>query len=177
MFILPNGKVIKNPIKGKTFIINDIQHPEMNLIYWTKEKRESLGIREYIEKKYDSKNFNKVGENKIETNSSVTIVPVLEPRIGLQELVDSIKIDVKNYGMNIFRQSKNRKEELEALNPDDPEILEHDLFKIDLKKAYDLIETNLNHILNNNKESNSKYKSLIDFDWMSYWPDIPGNNK
>lgn len=80
MWILPNNKIIKNPSTTKVFTINEINHPEVNLLYWDNDFLASLNIKRFVEVKYDSRTHRSINFTDVELDGVVTRTHTLELR-------------------------------------------------------------------------------------------------
>ncbi len=179
MYELPNGKLIKFPSKGRTFMINGVPQPETYLLVWDDITLVNFGIKKKRDIPYDKEHYISVGINEVEVNGIWEMRHTLSLKMTVVQFAKKLGKKIKNEGVAMYKAAKVYHDDVT-----DPDGLIYDLTD-DYIAAFETWRTNMRDIYINTFTPEvtaivqgagttlEKYQALIDYEYSSRWPIPP----
>jgi hypothetical protein len=162
MWILPNQTVIRYP---RAVTIDGIQHPKEIFRYWKPEELKALGIKPYVEVRYNNTFYSNTGETVTELDGIVKKTYTVKERYTIIELKLKIDNDIKEQLRLIYERIQKEIAFLTEFDPMLDSLTALGEYKDALVAAYVLIKADLAKI--------TDYTELIEYRWDKHYPSSP----
>lgn len=163
MWILPDQKVIRYP---RAVTIDGIQHPKEIFRYWTPDELANIGIKTYVEEKYDTEFYKISGEATVEIEGVILkYYQVTEDRYTIIELRGMIDDKVKEQLRVSYERIQKEKDFLNEFDSESLFLFELETYKNELIAAYATIQADIMKIAN--------YEELSKYTWDHRYPFSP----
>jgi hypothetical protein len=162
MWILPDNRTIKTPSRGRMMIIDDVQHPETNLLHWDDETLAKYGIKRFVEKRYDQKHYRSTGYQDEEIDGVITRIHKIEPRNAIDDLKKQMILQVRDEARALIEPTTWYQERAidEATKPMPSRVLN---FRIAVRAVCETIEDTIKAL--------ATYEEVIAYTWADQWPE------
>lgn len=162
MWILPDNRTIKTPSRGRMMIIDDVQHPETNLLHWDDKTLAEYGIKRFVEKRYDQKNYRSTGYQDEEIDGVITRIHKIEPMHEIDELKTQMILQVRDEARALIEPTTWYQERAidEATKPMPSRVLN---YRKAIRAVCETIEDTIKAL--------ETYEEVIAFTWDDQWPE------
>ena len=162
MWKLPDGRIIRTPDRKRMFIIDNVQHPQSNLLYWDDATLAEYGILRFIEIPYDQVNYRSTGFNDVEARGTITRTHTIEPKIPLDDMKKALILRVRREASGLIEPTNwyQTRELDEGSKPMPTRVLN---YRIAIRAVCNTIEESIKAL--------TTVQEILDFTWSDEWPD------
>ena len=162
MWKLPGGKTIKNPSRNRMMIIDDVQHPETNLLHWDDEALAEYGIKRFVEKRHDQKNYRSTGYQDEEIDGVITRIHRIEPRHEMDDLKKEMILRVRDEARTLIEPTTwyQERELDDSAKPMPSRVLN---YRKAIRAVCETIEDTIKAL--------ETYEEVIAYTWADQWPE------
>ena len=162
MWILPDGRTIKTPSRNRMMIIDDVQHPEINLLHWDDKTLAEYGIKRFVEKRYDQKHYRSTGYQDEEIDGVVTRIHKIEPRHVLDILKKELILQARDEARTLIEPTTWYQERAidEETKPMPSRVLN---YRKAIRAVCETIEDTIKAL--------ETYEEVITYTWADQWPE------
>ena len=162
MWILPDNRTIKTPNRNRMFIIDDVQHPETNLLLWDDKTLTEYGIKRFVEIRFDEINYRSTGYSDVEIDGTITRTHTLEPRNNLDDLKKALILRVRAEARALIEPTTWF--QIRALDEPLTEPMPENVlnYRVAIRAICDTIEGTIKAL--------KTYEEVIAFTWGDQWP-------
>lgn len=163
MWKLLDGRTVKTPNKNRMFIIDDVQHPETNLLHWDDKTLAEYGIKRFVEIRFDEINYRSTGYTDVEADGTVTRTHTIEPRNAIDDLKKTMILKVRTEASALIEPTTWF--QIRALDEPLTEPVPENVlnYRIAIRAVCDTIEGTIKAL--------ATHAEVIAFTWADQWPD------
>jgi len=144
------------------FIVDDVQHPETNLLLWDDKTLAEYGIKRFIEKRYDQKHFRSTGYQDEEIDGVITRTHQIEPRHDIDDLKKEMILRARNEARALIEPTTwyQERELDDSAMPMPSRVLN---YRKAIRAVCETIEDTIKTLVT--------YEEVIAYTWAGQWPD------
>jgi hypothetical protein len=143
-------------------IIDDVQHPETNLLHWDAETLAQYGIKRFVEKRYDQKHYRSTGHQDEEVDGVITRIHQIEPRHEIDDLKKKLILQARSEAGSLIDPTNWYQVRAidHAAQPMPARILN---YRRAIRAVCDTIEDTIKAL--------ETYEEVIAYTWADQWPE------
>lgn len=162
MWTLPDNRTIKTANRNRMFIIDDVQHPETNLLLWDDKTLAEYGIKRFVEKRYDQKHYRSTGYQDEEIDGVITRIHKIEPIHEIDDLKKELILQARDEARTLIEPTTwyQERELDDSAKPMPSRVLN---YRKAIRAVCETIEDTIKAL--------ETYDEVIAYTWADQWPE------